>query len=70
MRFIMKLARASLAKAGYGYRGPMSVADITLETWNQYFNEGGTLNQPSWLQNDRLKQIRKNFEMLARYHGA
>lgn len=55
---------------GFGYTGPMSVADITLESWNNYFAEGGNLNQPTWLQNNRLKEIRKNFEHLARYHGA
>jgi len=72
MRFKIKFPTPSslLKSISVGYRGPMSVADITLESWNQYFSEGGTLNQPSWLQNSRLKQIKKNFEMLARYHGA
>jgi hypothetical protein len=59
----------TLKKAqSYSYAGPMSVADINIASWNEFFAEGGMLNQPTWLQKPRLNAIRKKFEFLSRYH--
>jgi hypothetical protein len=53
---------------GNAYIGPMSVADITLASWNEFFREGGSLNQPTFLQNDKLKDIERRYVRLARLH--
>lgn len=50
------------------YSGPMSISDINIASWNEFFAEGGNLNQPTWLQTPRLKAIRRKFEFLSRYH--
>jgi len=52
----------------YSYTGPMTAADVTVASWNEYFAEGGMLNQPAHLANNRLHEIRKQFELLSRYH--
>ena len=57
-------------KKAYGYIGPMSVADITLASWNEFFREGGSLNQPLHLQTNRLKKIERKYVGLARLHSA
>lgn len=61
--------KAPNIKKAYGYVGPMSVADITLASWNEFFREGGSLNQPMHLQNNRLKQIERQYVRLARLHA-
>ncbi len=61
-----KLEKAK--KELYGYAGPMTAADITLASWNEFFSEGGTLNQPSGMSHDRVKKLQKKFVRLSRYH--
>lgn len=60
------MKRKMLSKAQY--TGPMNAQDINCASWNEFFREGGQLNMPSWLQTDRLKQIKKKFTFLARFH--
>lgn len=67
--FQPRAPRSEKIKKAMGYIGPMSVADIELASWNEFFREGGSLNQPAWLQTNRLKQIRSNYASLARLHG-
>jgi len=50
------------------YTGPMSVSDISLASWNEFFREGGSLNQPRWLESNRVKDLKTQFTRLARYH--
>ena len=57
------------AQKMFGYTGPMSVADIELASWNEFFREGGQLNQPAWLQTNQLSKIRRNYARLARLHS-
>lgn len=57
----------TFAKAEYS--GPRTVADINLASWMEFFHEGGSLNQPAWLETNRFKDLRHQFEMLARNHG-
>lgn len=66
----MKIGLRKLRKSfsGAAYIGPMSVADITLASWNEFFHEGGSLNQPMHLQNSRLKDIERRYVSLARLH--
>jgi len=45
---------------------PLTPSDVTLMSWDEYFREGGTLNQPSWLQNDKLKKLKTFYARLAR----
>lgn len=59
---------AFVRKAG-GYTGPRTVADVNLASWMQYFAEGGQLNQPTWLETNRFKDLRRQFELLANMHG-
>lgn len=51
------------------YTGPRTVADVNLASWMQFFAEGGGLNQPAWLETNRLKDLRHQFELLANMHG-
>lgn len=53
----------------YGYTGPMSVADITLASWNEFFREGGSLNQPIGMESNRLKKIQNGYFKMARLHS-
>lgn len=68
----MKIGLKRLKKSfnGAAYIGPMSVADITLASFNEWFHEGGTFNQPIFLQNNRLKEIERKYVSLARLHKA
>ncbi|MGZ3772968.1 MAG: hypothetical protein ACXVCY_04280 [Pseudobdellovibrionaceae bacterium] len=50
------------------YTGPMNAEDIAVESWNEFFREGGELNLPSWLENKRRDEIKKKFTFLARFH--
>lgn len=61
-----KVPDTTVAKASYS--GPMTVADINLASWQQFFDEGGSLNQPAWLESSRLKDLRKQFTLLANLH--
>lgn len=61
----LKMRKAS----GGAYEGPRTVADVNLAAWTQFFAEGGALNQPVWLETNRLKQLRQQFELLANLHG-
>lgn len=61
--------KKKLRKAVLGYVGPTTIADITLASWNEFFREGGVLNQPIWLQSNRLKALQHGFEKMARYHA-
>ena len=63
-----KKRHETLIKAQVSYSGPMSISDINIASWNEFFSEGGMLNQPTWLQKPRLNAIRKKFEFLSRYH--
>jgi len=60
--------RAPKLKKALTYTGPMTIADITLASWNDYFREGGSLNQPHWLQTNRLKEIQRQYAKLASLH--
>lgn len=51
------------------YTGPRNEDEVHLAAWNAFFNEGGALNQPYWLETDRLKELRHEFERLANAHG-
>lgn len=51
------------------YTGPRSEAEVTMAAWDAFFAEGGSLNQPYWLETDRLKQLRHEYERLANVHG-
>lgn len=63
-----ELEEMEVRKAIGQYIGPLSTADVHLASWNEFFREGGSLNQPSWLQTDRLKQLRQQFGLMARMH--
>lgn len=60
-----ELPEMRLAK---GYTGPRTVADINLASWTAFYAEGGNLNQPVWLETNRLKELRRQFELLANLH--
>lgn len=53
---------------GARYTGPRTIADINLASWMEFFREGGQLNQPAWLETNRFKKLRSQFEMLASMH--
>lgn len=48
---------------------PRTVADVNLAAWTQFFDEGGSLNQPHWLESRRLSELRHQFELLANLNG-
>lgn len=50
------------------YKGPMTQSDIVLASWNDFFHEGGSMNQPVWLETNRLKELRKHYVRLANLH--
>lgn len=68
-RFKRKMGGPEASMAKSDYMGPRSVADINLASWMAYFAEGGQLNQPSWLETNRFKDLRHQFELLANMHG-
>lgn len=61
-----KMPDHDMSKASYS--GPRTVADINLASWQQFFDEGGSLNQPAWLESNRLKDLRRQFTLLANMH--
>lgn len=59
MKLVFKLKKSM-------FNAPRDLQDINIASWNEYFNEGGMMNQPKWLENNRLLEIRKQFEFLAK----
>lgn len=63
----MRKGKRPLAKARY--LGPKTAEDINLASWNRFFEEGGSLNQPAHLESGRLRELRRQLELLANLHG-
>lgn len=58
---------APMAKA-IGYTGPLTQEEILIRSWDDFFAEGGNLNQPSWLATDRLARLKRGYEKLTTLH--
>lgn len=65
---IVIVQRLLKAQTLYGYAGPMTAEDITIQSWNRYFQEGGELNRPAWLTDNKFKRIKAQYTTLANLH--